>query len=134
MFLEMTIPFDSDLAFRVLGFLLVIDLILLPFLLLLNLDLLRSYSWIILFEGFCCIVPRCTQLISSASSTIQVEDQKYIGNGLWKREIRSVELSTEQIEAMRMKGVTMLIIGVLFVSFQIALMVVYSFLFGKILI
>jgi hypothetical protein len=118
----MKIPFDPSLAWKILCFYLVIDLAALPILLLLNLNLLWSYLSIILFEGFCSLVVGCILLFSTLFSTIEVEDHKYVGDGFLRYELKPIELSETQNKAMRKKGVTMVIVGLLLMSSPTVLM------------
>lgn len=118
----MTIPFDPRIAWKILRFYLVVDLAVLPLLLLFNLNLLWSYLSIILFEGFCSLVVGCVLLFSSLFSTIEVEDHKYVGDGFLRYELKPIELPETQNKAMRRKGITMIIVGLLLMSSPSVLM------------
>jgi len=118
----MDFPFDSGFALKILRFFLIINLVVLPFLLLLSLDLIWSYLALILFEGFCSLILGGVQIFSSLFSTIEVENHKYVGDGFWKYELKPIAVSDAQQKAMRIKGVTMVIMGLLLMSVPAALM------------
>jgi uncharacterized membrane protein HdeD (DUF308 family) len=109
----MKILFDFGLAFKILGFCLIINLAALPAILLLNLNLFLAYASIIMSEGFFSLLLGGIQIFNSLFSTIEKEDDEYVGDGFLKHQFDSVELSVSQKRAMRVRGVTMVIVGLL---------------------
>lgn len=122
----MEISFDFGLAVKILRFFLIINLAVLPLLLLLNLDLSFSYVLIILFEGFCSLILGGIQVFNSLFSTIEREDHKYIGHGFLRYQLKSIELTIERKRRMRKKGITMMIIGLIFILSPILLSYLYT--------
>ena len=125
---RMEVPFDFGLAVKILRFYLIIDLAVLPLLLLLNLNLPFSYALIILFEGFCSLILGGFQIFNSLFSTIEREDYKYIGHGFLRYQLKSIELKASQKTNMRIRGVTMIILGLLFILSPIILLMIQTFL------
>jgi len=127
----MEIPFDFGLAVKILRFFLIINLAVLPILLLLNFDLLLSYVLIILYEGFCSLILGGIQLFNSLFSTIERENHRYIGNGYVRYQLKSIELKVSHKRKMRTRGMTMTIMGLIFIFSPIILMMIYNVLFSS---
>ena len=124
----MCIPFDFKLARKILLFFSIINLALLPLCLTLNLNIPLSYTMVTSFEGFCAFILGALRVFNSLFSTIEVEDHKYIGDGFMKYQLRTIELSAERKAIMKMEGFTMIIMGVLFMSPLIILLLIIRFL------
>jgi len=124
----MCIPFDFELARKILLFFSIINLALLPLCLTLNLNIPLSYTMVTSFEGFCAFILGALRVFNSLFSTIEVEDHKYIGDGFMKYQLRTIELSAERKAIMKMEGFTMIIMGVLFMSPLIILLLIIRFL------
>jgi len=122
----MKIPFDFGLAVKILRFFLIINLAVLPLLLLLNLDLSFSYVLIILFEGFCSLIFGGIQVFNSLFSTIEREDHKYVGDGFFRYQLKPIELTPSRKRRIRIRGITMMIIGLIFILFPILLVYLYT--------
>jgi len=122
----MEISFDFGLAVKILRFFLIINLAVLPLLLLLNLDLSFSYVLIILFEGFCSLILGGIQVFNSLFSTIEREDHKYIGHGFFRYQLKPIELTPSRKRRMRTRGITMMIIGLIFILSPILLVYLYT--------
>jgi len=108
---------------------LIINLALLPVLALLYSDLYWFYSLIIPFEGFFSLVFGCIQIFNSLFSTIEVEDHRYIGNGFYRHQLKSVDLTAKQKKAMRIKGTTMVIMGLILILSVTIWNVIFDVLF-----
>ncbi|RLI41171.1 hypothetical protein DRO69_11925 [Candidatus Bathyarchaeota archaeon] len=122
----MEIPFDFGLAVKILRFFLIINLAVLPLLLLLNLNLSFSYVLIILFEGFCSLILGGIQVFNSLFSTIEREDHRYIGHGFFRYQLKSTELTPSRKIRMRKRGITMMIMGLIFILSPILLIYLYT--------
>jgi len=126
---KMKIPFNPNLALKILLLYLIINLALLPVLALLYSDLYWFYSLIIPFEGFFSLVFGCIQIFNSLFSTIEVEDHRYIGNGFYRHQLKSVDLTAKQKKAMRIKGTTMVIMGLILILSVTIWNVIFDVLF-----
>jgi hypothetical protein len=124
----MEILFDFGLALKILGFCLIINLAVLPVILLLNVNLFFAYALIIMFEGFFILLLGGILIFDSLFSTIEKEDDQYVGDGFLKHQLESMELSVSQKRAMRIRGVTMVIVGLLLIS-----CLIIAFMTGNIL-
>ena len=124
----MCISFDFELARKTLVFFSIINLALLPVCLTLNLNIFLFYIIVTSFEGFCAFILGALRVFNSLFSTIEVEDHKYIGDGFMKYQLRTIELSAERKAIMKVEGFTMIIMGVLFMSPLIILLLIIRFL------
>ena len=124
----MCIPFNFELARKILVFFSIINLALLPLCLMLNLNIFMFYMMAASFEGFCAFILGILRVFNSLFSTIEVEDHKYIGDSFIKYQLRVIELSTGRKAEMRVEGFTMIIMGLLFMCPLITLLLVIWFM------
>ena len=108
--------FDSKLALKELRFLLIINLVMLPVVILLNQNLLLSYSWIVGFEGFCSLALGGFELFLSLFSTIEREDHRYVGHRMMRYQLKVEELEPHHKMEMRRIGFTLVIMGLVLLS------------------
>jgi hypothetical protein len=123
---RMEIPLDFGLAVKILRFFSIINLAVLPLLLLLNSILSFSYVLIILFEGLCSLILGGIQIFNSLFSTIERENHKYIGHGFFRYQLKPIELTADRKRKMRTRGITMMIIGLIFILSPILLINLYT--------
>ena len=118
--------FDAKLALKELRFFLIINLVLLPFLILLNQNLVLAYFWIIGFEGFCSLILGGFELFLSLFSTIERENHRYIGHRMMRYQLKVIKLESPEKEEIRRIGFTLVFMGLLLlftlISFLYAIM------------
>ena len=124
----MCIPLDFKLARKILIFFSIINLALLPLCLTLSLNITLFYIMATSFEGFCAFILGALRVFNSLFSTIEVEDHKYIGDGFMKYQLRAIELSAERKAIMKVEGFTLIIMGILFMSPLLTLLLIIQFL------
>ena len=124
----MRIPFNFELARKILVFFSIINLAILPLCLMLNLNIFMFYMMAASFEGFCAFILGIFRVFNSLFSTMEVEDRKYIGDGFVKYQLRVIELSADRKAEMRVEGFTMIIMGLLFMCPLITLLLVIWFI------
>jgi hypothetical protein len=104
--------FDTSLALKIIGFYAILDLALLAILYTLSLDLFIALflsSWF----GIVVAVIGLLFILYSLFSTLERDDYEYVGNGKTARRIKPVQLSKEQKDQMRTKGLTMIITSII---------------------
>lgn len=115
--LEKKLSFDFGLAFKILAFYAIIDLVALPIILYSHFSLILSYFLVVSFEGICTLTIGFLIIFQSLFSTIEREDHEYIGDGLWRYQLKSSEITKDERKLMQRKGITMIFTGLLLFSF-----------------
>jgi len=111
----MRIPFDFNLALRILLLYLIVNLAVLPPLVLLSADLHQSYLLLTLLEGLISFGLGCLQVFNSLFSTMEVEDHRYVGDGFIRFQLKQVEVTARQRREMRTKGVTIVVMSLMLI-------------------
>ena len=93
----MRIPFNFELARKILLFFSIINLAILPLCLMLNLNIFMFYMMAVSFEGFCAFILGIFRVFNSLFSTMEVEDREYIGDGFIKYQLRVIELFGHEV-------------------------------------
>jgi hypothetical protein len=91
----------------------IIDAAVFPILWSLKAALLQAYIVITCFEGLCIILIGGLLLFTSLFSTIEQANHRYVGLGAYRYGLRSKKLKKEQKHAMRLRGILMIMVGIL---------------------
>lgn len=98
---------------KILGFVAVIDVAVIPILWALRADFIPAYFLITSYEGFCSAMIGGLLLFTSLFSTIEQENHKHVGFGTYRYGLRSEKLTNERKRDIQLKGILMVSIGVI---------------------
>jgi len=98
---------------KILVFVAVVDVAVLPILWILKVALPQAYISITCYEGFCITLIGGLLLFTSLFSTAEQENHKYSGLGTYRYELRSKERTKKEKSSLRQKGILMIITGML---------------------